>query len=51
MYNLIIENLSEDDCDKEVDEISEVGERVTYGLISLSCKVVFLWIWDLIRVS
>ena len=35
IFDLMIENSSEDDCDKEADEASEVKERITYGLILL----------------
>ena len=35
IFDLMIELLSEDDCDKEADEASEIKERITYGLILL----------------
>ena len=35
IFDLMIEHSSEDDCDKEADEASEIKERVTYGLILL----------------
>ena len=35
IFDLMIENSSEDDCDKEADEASEVKERITYGLVLL----------------
>eukprot|EP00112_Aurelia_sp_Birch-Aquarium-sp1_P002538 Seg128.14 transcript_id=Seg128.14/GoldUCD/mRNA.D3Y31 product="hypothetical protein" protein_id=Seg128.14/GoldUCD/D3Y31 len=35
IFDLMIEHSSEEDCDKETDETSEIKERVTYGLILL----------------
>lgn len=35
IFDLMIENSSEEACDKEAEEATEIREKITYGLVSL----------------